>query len=97
MAAACAAALASTPYLLDYDLVVLGVGAAFLFADGRARGFLAYDRSLLALVWAAPLFARQIAEAAAIPLGLLTILTILALSNCGGFSSPDNCHNSEVD
>ena len=79
-AAACAAALASTPYLLDYDLVVLGVGAAFLFADGRARSFLPYERSLLALVWAAPLFARQIAQGTSIPLGLLAVLIVLGLA-----------------
>lgn len=79
-AAACAAVLVATPYVLDYDLVVLGVSAAFLFADGRARGFLPYDRSLIALVWAAPLFARQVAEATLLPLGLTTVLIALFLA-----------------
>lgn len=79
-AAACAAVLIATPYALDYDLVVLGVGAAFLVADGRERGFLPYERSLIALVWAAPLFARQVAEVALIPLGLATMLVVLFLA-----------------
>jgi len=79
-AATCAAVLIATPYVLDYDLVVLGVGAAFLVADGRARGFLPYERSLIALVWAAPLFARQVAEVALIPLGLATMLVVLFLA-----------------
>jgi hypothetical protein len=78
-AAACAAALVATPYVLDYDLVVLGVGAAFLFADGRARGFLRWERTGIALVWAAPLFARQVAEATLLPLGLAAVLTVLLL------------------
>lgn len=79
-AAACAAVLIATPYVLDYDLVVLGVGAAFLFADGRVRGFLPCERSLIALVWAAPLFARQVAEATLLPLGLATTLVVLLLA-----------------
>lgn len=79
-AAACAAVLIATPYALDYDLVVLGVGAAFLVADGRERGFLPYERSLIALVWAAPLFARQVAEVALVPLGLATMLVVLFLA-----------------
>jgi hypothetical protein len=79
-AAAAAAALLSTPYVLDYDYVVLGIGAAFLVRDGIARGFLDWEKTLLALVWAAPLFARQIAAAALVPLGLATAMIVLALA-----------------
>lgn len=79
-AAACAAALVATPYVLDYDLVVLGVGAAFLFADGRARGFLPWERTGVALLWGAPLVARQVAEATLLPLGLAAVLALLLLS-----------------
>ena len=79
-AAVCAAAVLSTPYVLDYDLVVLGLGAAFLVADGIERGFLPWERSLLALVWAAPLVARTLAGTAALPLGQLAIVTVLVLA-----------------
>ncbi len=79
-AAICAAALLSTPYLLDYDLVVLGLGAAFLVADGLERGFLPWEKSLLALVWLAPLAARPLAEATFFPLGQLAIVAVLALA-----------------
>ncbi len=79
-AAVCAAALLSTPYVLDYDLVVLGLGAAFLVADGIERGFLPWDRSLLALVWIAPLVARPLAEATLIPLGQASIVILFALT-----------------
>ena len=68
-AAVCAAALLSTPYVLDYDLVVLGMGAAFLVADGVERGFLPWEKSLLALVWIAPLVSRAVAESTLFPLG----------------------------
>jgi hypothetical protein len=79
-AAALAAALISTPYVLDYDFVLLGVAIAFLAADGLRRGFLSWEKSLLALAWIAPLFARQLAAAALIPLGQATAVIVLALA-----------------
>ncbi len=79
-AAACAAALLSTPYVLDYDFVLLGLGVAFLVRDGMARGFLSWEKSLLALVWIAPLFARQLATFALLPLGQATAVIVLALA-----------------
>ena len=34
-AVACAAIALSTPYLLDYDMTVVGLGAVFLYAEAR--------------------------------------------------------------
>ena len=79
-AAVCAAAMLSTPYVLDYDLVVLGLGAAFLVADGIERGFLPWEKSLLALVWIAPLVARPLAQATMLPLGQASIVILLVLA-----------------
>lgn len=79
-AAACAAAILSTPYVLDYDYVVLGIGAAFLVRDGLDRGVLSWEKSLLAFVWCAPLFARQVATLTLIPIGQATAAIVLALA-----------------
>lgn len=79
-AAALAAALISTPYVLDYDFVLLGIAIAFLAADGLKRGFLSWEKTLLALVWIAPLVARQVAAATLIPLGQATAIIVLALA-----------------
>jgi hypothetical protein len=79
-AAICAAAMLSTPYVLDYDLVVLCSGAAFLVAEGLERGFLPWEKSLLALVWMAPLVARTLAELTFVPLGQASIAALLALA-----------------
>ena len=79
-AAVCAAALLATPYVLDYDLVLLGLGAAFLAADGLERGFLPWEKSLLALAWLAPLAARPLAQATCFPLGQASIVILLALA-----------------
>jgi hypothetical protein len=79
-AAATAAALLSTPYVLDYDFVLLGLGCAFLVQDAAGRGFLSWEKSLLALVWIAPLFARQLATLTLLPLGQATALIVLLLA-----------------
>ncbi len=86
----CAAALIATPYVLDYDYVVLLPALAFLWLDGERNGFLSWDRSLMALVWIAPLIARQVAEFTLIPLGLATavIVAVLAIRRAAVRSSP---------
>jgi hypothetical protein len=45
------ASLLATPYVLDYDLVVLAVAIAFFARHGFARGFRDYEISLLAAAW----------------------------------------------
>ena len=54
----CAAVLVSTPYVLDYDYVVLLPAIAFLYVDGREHLFLRWDATLLAFAWLAPFVAR---------------------------------------
>ena len=75
-ATVCAAVLLATPYALDYDLVVILPALAWLWLDGRRNGFLPWDGTLMAFAWAAPLFARSIAEATYVPLGLLSIIAV---------------------
>jgi hypothetical protein len=75
-----ASALLATPYCLDYDLVPLSISIAFLVADGRERGFLSWEKSLYALVWATPLFGRAAMMATTIPFGLIAIATVFVLS-----------------
>ena len=79
-AAVTAAVLISTPYVLDYDFVVLLAGVAFLWRDATRHGWLPWERSALALVWIAPLVARNIAALTLFPLGLVTALLVLALA-----------------
>jgi alpha-1,2-mannosyltransferase len=78
-ALACACLLA-TPYVLDYDLVVLAVAIAFFTRYGLAHGFRDYEISVLACVWVVPLVARGIAGATGLPLGLIAMLALYALT-----------------
>ena len=79
-AAVTAAVLISTPYVLDYDYVVLLAGLAFLWRDAQRHGWLSWEKSALALVWVAPLIARNVAAITLFPLGLLTAILVLVLS-----------------
>ncbi len=79
-AAVMAAALLSTPYVLDYDFVILGVAIAYLVADARARGFLRWEASLLAFAWAVPLFARALTGLTGIPVALIAAAAVFALA-----------------
>jgi Glycosyltransferase family 87 len=64
----------ATPYVLDYDLMLLAPAIAFLAADGVTRGFASWEKSLLAALWLLPLGARSIAQATDIPLAVLVTL-----------------------
>lgn len=76
----CAAALAATPYVLDYDLVVLLPALAWIWIDRRRAGWLAWDKWLMAFAWAAPLAGRQVAQTAYVPLDLLSVLAVAWLA-----------------
>ena len=76
----CAATVMSTPYVLDYDLLVLLPALAWLYLDGREKGFQPWDLTLMAFVWIAPLIARSVAEWTFIPLGLFSILAVASIT-----------------
>lgn len=79
-AALAVASLLATPYVLDYDLVVLAIAIAFFVRHGLTRGFHAYEISLLALAWAAPFLTRSVAGLSGIPLGLIVMLVFYAMT-----------------
>ncbi|MBO9527655.1 MAG: DUF2029 domain-containing protein [Sphingobium yanoikuyae] len=74
------AALLCTPYVLDYDYVLLGGAIAFHVADMRRRGSLPWEPTILALAWFAPLFGRSVADLTTIPLNLIAVMAMLALA-----------------
>ncbi len=72
-------AMLATPYCFDYDLVMLGPAIAYMVAHGLERGFLPWEKSLLALVFVAPIIARPIAMAVHLPFGLAAMLALFVL------------------
>jgi alpha-1,2-mannosyltransferase len=75
-----AGVLLATPYVLDYDLMILAVAIAFYARHGLRHGFRDFELSLLAFCWAAPLMTRPVAEATGVPLGFIAQFVILAMS-----------------
>jgi hypothetical protein len=80
-----AAALATgvmlmSPYMMDYDLVLLALPIAWLSLDGLRRGFLPFDKSIITFAWMLPMFARTLAINHGIPLATPLLLVLLAVS-----------------
>lgn len=78
-AAALSAALLCTPYVLDYDHVLLGVAIAFLWADMARRGALRWEATCLAYAWVAPLFGRTLSDLTHVPVNLIAAIGVLTL------------------
>jgi hypothetical protein len=71
--------LLATPYSLDYDLMLLAPAIAFNAADGLARGFAPWEKTMLVALWLVPLVARSVPEATLIPLAVPTMLLAFLL------------------
>jgi alpha-1,2-mannosyltransferase len=78
-AALCLATLLSTPYSLDYDLMLLAPALALVAAEGKKHGFQPFELALLTLLWLLPMAARTFAAATHILLVPFAILALLLL------------------
>ena len=78
-AALATASLLATPYVLDYDLVVLAIAIAYLVRYGLIYGFRDYEISLLAAAWIMPLLSRSVTASTGVPLGLIVMLALYTL------------------
>jgi hypothetical protein len=74
-----AGALLSTPYLFDYDMVVLGPAIAFYAAYGLEHGFRPGERLVLALAWFLPIVVRAIMQMTGFPAGFLLMAAFFAM------------------
>lgn len=80
----CCSTLLASPYLFDYDLVLLAVPIALLARGRLARGFLPWEKSLLSALWVIPALARTCSYYASLPVTLI----LLGLSVAACISSP---------
>ena len=71
--------LLTTPYALDYDLVVLAPAIAFLAAHGLREGFADWEISALSAMWVLPLVVRSIASLTGIQLAPIVLLAAFGL------------------
>ena len=71
------ATLLAVPYSFDYDLMLLATALAFYAEYGLRNGFAPYEKTLLALSWWMPFFARPFAQYTHVFLGPLCLLALL--------------------
>jgi alpha-1,2-mannosyltransferase len=74
------ATMLASPHVLDYDLTILAPAIAFMVASCWPDDFREDDASALAAAWFAPLFARAIAGATGVPLGLIVVVMLYFLA-----------------
>ncbi|MEL6378003.1 MAG: glycosyltransferase family 87 protein, partial [Pseudomonadota bacterium] len=72
-------ALLVSPYVYDYDLVLLAPAALFLIRHSLRSGFAPYEQFGLAFVWLVPILARPSALVLFVPLAFLSMLWLFAL------------------
>ena len=66
-----------TPYVLDYDLMLLALPLAWLTVEGLRAQFLNWEKLTLFIVWLLPLFSREIGTFG-VPLGPIVLLVLLS-------------------
>jgi hypothetical protein len=70
-------ALLLTPYVLDYDLVLLAAPIAWIATEGLRSRFLPWEPSILFLAWLTPMWSRWMALFYLIPIGPLVLSLML--------------------
>jgi hypothetical protein len=73
------ASLLTTPYCLDYDMMILAPAIAFSVSFINERGFQPWEKTALAGIWLSPLLARIVAQQLLLPLGLISISALFLL------------------
>ena len=77
-AALCAVATTLiSPFFLDYDLTLLAIPLAWLFGEGLRRGFLPWEKLILASAYALPLVSRDLALGLGLPIAPPVLLALL--------------------
>src|SRR5580658_1390578 len=82
------AALMASPFLLDYDLVILAAPMAWLASEGARTGFRDWEKTTLAAAFVLPAVSRTLASAAHLPLAPFVLAALLAVILRRGIGSP---------
>lgn len=69
--------LMATPYVLDYDMVMLALPIAFMTAIGLKGGFLRWEKIILASAWLLPLLSRITGKFIGVPLAPFVMALLL--------------------
>lgn len=73
------AALIVSPFLLDYDLVILAAPMAWLVSEAARTGFRDWEKTTLAAAFVLPAVSRSLASTAHLPLAPFVLAALLTL------------------
>jgi alpha-1,2-mannosyltransferase len=75
------AALLASPFLLDYDLIILAAPLGWMLRDGANKGFLSWEKALLLAAFVLPAVSRTLATDLRLPVApfVLTALFVAIL------------------
>lgn len=76
-AALATGSLLVTPYVLDYDLMLLALPLAWLTVEGLRTRFLDWEKMALFVVWLLPLVSREVGTIG-LPIGPVVLLVLLS-------------------
>jgi len=79
IATVCAAACLATPFLLDYDLVIMAIPLSWVLCHASRTGFRRWEKALLFAGFAMPLVARPIGIQLGVPIAPIILLGLLWL------------------
>ena len=71
------ATLAASPFLLDYDLMLLAVPVAWVVREAASDGFRPWEKTILFAAFVAPLVSRLLAATIGLPIAPLVLIALL--------------------
>jgi hypothetical protein len=89
-AALAVGSLMVSPYVLQYDLVLLALPIAWLAMEGFERGFLPYEKIVLSVAWFLPRVSLPMSESAKVPIAPFVIIALMTmiLFRCASVPNP---------
>jgi alpha-1,2-mannosyltransferase len=73
------AALLASPFLLDYDLMLLAIPLAWMAREGLRTGFRPWEKLTLLAAFVLPIASRSIASSLGLPLAPLAVGALFVL------------------
>ena len=74
-----AGSLMVSPYVLQYDLVLLALPIAWIAMEGFEKGFLPYEKAVLVVAWILPRIALPLSQRAKIPVAPIVIIALMTV------------------
>jgi alpha-1,2-mannosyltransferase len=66
-----------SPYVLQYDLVLLAIPIAWLAMEGFEKGFLPYEKAVLSVAWILPRISLPVSQSGRIPIAPIVIIALM--------------------